>query len=74
MYAMSELRKMTGTPVKRGALVKIRSGAWAGRKGYVRRATNYGTVEVTDCATGRYGWWTTVKPNDLEYIDLRPNA
>ena len=40
MYNMSDLRKMTGTPVKRGALVRIKSGPWARRMRYAGKEVN----------------------------------
>ena len=63
---MQYIRKTYGVPAKRGMEVVPKSGANAGRIGYIRSSRD-GLLTVVDAARGRYAWWGRYHPDDLIY-------
>ena len=65
--SMAHIRKTYGVPAKRGMKVRPKVGPAKGCIGVIRRASVSGHLIVTD-RPGRYGWWASFHPSDLDYL------
>lgn len=69
--SMAYIRKTYGVPAKRGMAVRPKVGPFKGCNGVIRRAKDARLI-VTD-TPGRYGWWSLLHPNDIEYLPAAPS-